>query len=298
MVHIIPKSGFARTYLIEEDENIMAVDVGSIGAAQEIEAYCSDVLQKSTQGIRFIISTHFHIDHIGGIGTLLRKCSLETLVLFHPFVQEYLAGSRELPPMENWVNGLVPTALASLSNIKKPSDCTPETLSGIPPSALRPPMRVAQHAQGSGQRLEAIKNHDHLPYESHIRYFDAGRLPRYQIGFGDWEVIVTPGHTEDSVSLYSNTTKELICGDLIIGDFDGTGFLNNFCQDEKQIQETFQMLKENIRPVVIYPGHGGIIKDAENAFRKVRCAEPIDKLRTGFIEGRCPEPVEGRTFPI
>lgn len=270
MVHIIPKSGFARTYLIEEEKNIMAVDVGSIGAAHEIETYCTDVLQKSAQGIRFIISTHFHIDHIGGIGTLLRKCSPETLVLFHPFVQEYIAGSRELPPMKNWVNGLVPTALASLSNIKKPSDYTPETLSGIPPST------------GSGQCLDATKILDRLPYESSIRYFDAGRLLRYQIGFGDWEVIATPGHTEDSVSLYSNTTKELICGDLIIGDSGGTGFLNNFCQDQSLIQETFQMLKENIRPRVIYPGHGDIITDAENAFRKVRCADVV----------------EGRTFPI
>jgi len=269
MVYIIPKSGFAKTYLIEEDKNIMAVDVGSIGAAHEIESYCTDVLQKSPQDIRFIIATHFHIDHIGGIGTLLRKCSPETLVLFHPFVQEYLAGSTDLPPMENWASGLLPTALASFSNIKKPSDFTPETLSGIPPSA------------SSGHRLEAIKNLDHLTYESSIRYFDAGRLPRYQIGFGDWEVIATPGHTEDSVSLYRNITKELICGDLIIGNHDGTGHLNTFCQDEKLIQETFQILKENIRPVVIYPGHGDIITDAENAFRKVRC----------------PELAEGRTFP-
>jgi len=264
MVHIIPKSGFARTYLIEEDKNIMAVDVGSIGAAHEIEAYCSDVLQKSTQDIRFIISTHFHIDHIGGIGTLLRKCSPETQVLFHPFVREYLAGSRELPPMKNWVNGLVPTALASLSNIKKPSDFAPETLSGIP--------------------VMGMDGLSRLPYESHIRYFDAGRLLRYQIGFGDWEVIATPGHTEDSVSLYSNTTKELICGDLIIGDSDGTGFLNNFCQDEKLILATFVMLNKNISPKIIYPGHGNIITDDENAFRKVRCA--------GLAEVRClsPEP--------
>ena len=259
MVYVIPKSGFARTYLIEEGKKIMAVDVGSIGAAQEIEAYCTDVIQKSTQDIRFIAATHFHIDHIGGIGTLLRNCSPETLVLFHPFVQEHLAGSRELPPMENWINGLVPTALASLSNIKKPSDFTPETLSGIP--------------------LAVTKDRVRLPYESSIRYFDANRLPRYQIGFGDWEVIATPGHTEDSVSLYRNITKELICGDLIIGDSDGTGHLNNFCQNEKLIQETFKMLKENIRPVVIYPGHGDIITDAENAFRKVRCLSP--------------EPVEG-----
>ena len=101
MVHAIPKSGFARTYLIEEDEGLMAIDAGSIGAANEIEVYCNQVLKKSIQDIRIITATHFHIDHIGGIGTLLRKCPPETRVLFHPFIKEYLAGKREMSPMKN-----------------------------------------------------------------------------------------------------------------------------------------------------------------------------------------------------
>ena len=258
MVHIIPKSGFARTYLIEEDENIMAVDVGSIGAAQEIEAYCADVLLTSTEAIRFIVATHFHTDHIGGIGTLLRKCSPETQVLFHPLVREYLAGNRELPAMKNWISGLLPTVVASLPNLKNLADFTPETLSGIP--------------------VMGIDGLSHLPYEASIRYFEAGRLPRYPLGFGpsassghrDWEVIATPGHTEDSLSLYNNATKELICGDLIIGNPDGTGHLNTFVQDEITTHETFVMLKYSISPLSIYPGHGKVIKDHENAFRKVR----------------------------
>jgi hypothetical protein len=41
MVHIIPESGFANTYLIEEDAGLIAVDVGSIGAAQEVATYCT-----------------------------------------------------------------------------------------------------------------------------------------------------------------------------------------------------------------------------------------------------------------
>ena len=236
MVHIIPKSGFARAYLICEGENIFAVDVGSIGAAQEIEAYCADVLRVSTQAIRFIAATHFHTDHIGGIGTLLRKCSPETQVLFHPLVREYLAGNRELPAMKNWISGLLPTVIASLSNLKNPADFTPETLSGIP--------------------VIGIDGLSHLPYEASIRYFDAGLLPRYPLGFGpsassghrDWEVIATPGHTEDSISLYNNFTKELICGDLIIGNQDGTGHLNTFVQDEITTHETFVMLKYSISP--------------------------------------------------
>ena len=261
MVHIVPESGFARTYLICEGENVMAVDVGSIGAAHEIEAYCADVLRQSTQAIRFIVATHFHTDHIGGIGHLLRSCPSDTRVMFHPLVREYLAGNRELPAMKNWVRGLLPTVVASLPNLKNLADFTPETLSGIP--------------------VIGMNSLSHLPYEASIRYFDADRLPRYPLGFGpsassgqrDWEVIATPGHTEDSISLYNDNTKELISGDLIIGNPDGAGRLNTFVQDEITIRETFVTLKYTIRPLSIYPGHGKVIRDNENAFRKVRCPE-------------------------
>ena len=249
MVHAIPKSGFARTYLIEEDEGLMAIDAGSIGAANEIEVYCNQVLKKSIQDIRIITATHFHIDHIGGIGTLLRKCPPETRVLFHPFIKEYLAGKREMSPMKNWLKGLMPTMITSCSRIGKLSHLAFENLAGVP--------------------LSVMKDHFRLPYEPWIRYFDADRLPRYQIGLSDWEVIATPGHTEDSVSFYSNATKELICGDLIIGGESNAGCLNRFCWDEALIREAFKMLREVARPRIIYPGHGNVISDDENAFRKV-----------------------------
>ena len=165
MVHIVPKSGFARAYLICEGENIMAVDVGSIGAAHEIGSYCADVLRVSTKAIRFIVATHFHTDHIGGIAALLRICPSDTRVMFHPIVREYLAGTRALPAMKNWVRGLLPTVVASLPNMKNPNDFTPETLSGIP--------------------VVGMNSLSHLPYEASIRYFDAGLLPRYPLGFGN-----------------------------------------------------------------------------------------------------------------
>ena len=250
MVYIIPKSGFARTYLIEEDKNIMAVDVGSIGAAHEIEAYCTDVLRISTRAIRFIIATHFHTDHIGGIGALLRTCPSDTRVMFHPLVREYLAGTRALPAMKNWIRGLLPTVVASLPNLKNLADFTPETIAGIP--------------------VIGIDGFSRLPYAASVSYFDANRLLRYRIGFGDWEVIATPGHTEDSISLYNNSTKELICGDLIIGNQDGTGHLNTFVQDEITTHETFVTLKYTISPLSIYPGHGKVIRDSENAFRRIK----------------------------
>jgi len=177
------------------------------------------------------------------------KCSPATRVLFHPFVKEYLTGRRELSPMKNWMDGLVPIMIASCSGVGKLSHVAFETFAGVP--------------------LSAMKDRCCLPYEPRVRYFDAERLPRYRLDFGDWEIIATPGHTEDSVSFYSAATKELICGDMIIGGKDGTGCLNRFCWDEGMIQEAFKMLNELICPRTIYPGHCDIITDDENAFRKV-----------------------------
>jgi len=35
-------------------------------------------------------------------------------------------------------------------------------------------------------------------------------------GFDGWEVLETPGHTEDSLSFYKPSTQEMICGDLVV----------------------------------------------------------------------------------
>lgn len=239
MVHMVPDCGFARSYIIEEDEGLMVVDVGSIGAAQEIKTYCRNILNRSLQDIRFIVATHFHIDHIGGIGTLLKKCSPETKVFFHPLVQDYLDGTRDLPPMQSWLSGLLPTMLTSFSGIKKLSHVAFENAAGIPVSIFR--------------------DYRYLPYENQIRYFASERFPRCRIGFGNWEVIATPGHTEDSMSLFNEHARELICGDLIIGKHDGTGSLNPFHADAESILKSYQLINDTIRPQVIYPGHGGII---------------------------------------
>ncbi|MDP2268931.1 MAG: MBL fold metallo-hydrolase [Deltaproteobacteria bacterium] len=257
MVHIVPDCGFARSYIIEEENGLMVVDVGSIGAAQEIEAYCTQILNRPLRDIQFIIATHFHIDHIGGIGTLLKKCSPETKVMFHPLVQEYLDGTRELSPMKNWISGLLPTMMRSIAGVRKLSHVSFENAAGIP--------------------LSVFRDYRYLPYEDQISYFDSGRLPRYRIGFGNWEIIATPGHTEDSVSFYNEDTRELICGDLIIGGNDGTGDLNPFHYDPEVISYSYWRAYD-LLPGVIYPGHGGIVRHALDAMRL-----PLTPGSTGML---------------
>ena len=259
MVHSIPDCGLSNTYLIEEGAGLMVVDVGSVGAAQAIEDYCTHTLKRSLRAIRVIAATHFHIDHIGGIGALLSKCPPETMVLFHPLMKAYLKDNRQISPMRNWFTGLLPTLLASSFGIKKWSDLTFDGAAGVP--------------------LPFFRDHQYVSYADRIRYLEGNRLPRSRIGFGGWEVIAAPGHTEESVVFFNEASGELISGDLILGGKDGRGYVNRFCWDEGQIRKTFSALTEMIRPRIIYPGHGAIIRDDIVAFKRVDCFGSVSTRR-------------------
>ncbi|MCK9365124.1 MAG: MBL fold metallo-hydrolase [Syntrophales bacterium] len=250
MVHPIPGSGLAQAYLItDEKDGLMVVDVGSVGAAQAVEDFCVHTIKRSLMAIRIIAATHFHIDHIGGIAALLAKCSPKTTVLFHPLVKAYLKAGRPLSPMRNWVTGLVPTLIGGAFGIRKWSDLAFEGPAGVP--------------------LPFFRDHQRVSYADRIRYLEGNRLPRSRIGFGGWEVIAAPGHTEESVVYYNVASGELIAGDLILGRKSGRGYVNRFCSDEEKTQRTFARLSETLCVRIIFPGHGPVIWSAENAFRKV-----------------------------
>ena len=251
MVHPIPGSGLAQTYLItDENDGLMIVDCGSIGAAEAVEDFCVHSVKRSLMAIRLIAATHFHIDHLGGIAALLAKCSPKTVVLFHPLVKAYLKARRPLSPMRHWITGLLPTLLAGgFFGVRKLSDLAFDCTAGVP--------------------LAFFRDQQLVSYGDRIRYLEGNRLPRSRIGFGGWEVISAPGHTEESVVFFNEASEELITGDLILGRKDGRGYLNRFCWDEEQTRRTFAALSEALRVRIIFPGHGPVIWSADDAFLKV-----------------------------
>ncbi|MCX7635982.1 MAG: MBL fold metallo-hydrolase, partial [Syntrophales bacterium] len=89
MVHALQRCGFARSYVISEPEGVVVVDVGSVGAARQVKSYIVQKLGLTMDAVRFIVATHFHIDHIGGIGSLLAHCGGDTKVVFHHVVRHY-----------------------------------------------------------------------------------------------------------------------------------------------------------------------------------------------------------------
>ncbi len=86
----------------------------------------------------------------------------------------------------------------------------------------------------------------------------------------DWEMIPSPGHSEDSICFYSGTEKCLICGDVIfagnIGRFDLPG------GNPVRLANSIKGLSA-LDAAYLLPGHMGILKDAgrvKQNFRLVR----------------------------
>ena len=254
-VHPVPNTGFARAYLIEGDEGLMAVDVGSIGCAQDIADYIHHNLSRTVDDLRYITATHFHIDHIGGIGHLLEMCPPRTRVLFHVLVKEYLTGKKKISVIRNWFVGIPSATMVSTRYLRRFSHLAVQSLAGIPLPGLRGMVR--------------------LPFSTdRISYFgdaDEKDSSLGDFGFGEWNAVRTPGHTEDSLCFYNGRTAELISGDLIVNvSPDGTGEVNRFCWSRERIRESYEYLCETINPVRIYPGHGEVITGDADTLSKVK----------------------------
>jgi hydroxyacylglutathione hydrolase len=254
-VHPVPNTGLTRAYLVEGEEGLMAVDVGSLGCAQDVADHITHVLGRTPDDLHYITATHFHIDHIGGIGRLLEMCPPRTRVLFHVMVNDYLSGNRKISLIKNWFVGLTPATVVSTRYLRRFSHLSVESLTGIP--------------------LPGLRNIVRLPFDTRrIDFFgdesdDVSSLGDF--GFREWVVLKTPGHTEDSVCLFNRTTAELLSGDLIVNiSRDGRGELNRFHWRRDRITKSYEYLRRTINPTVIYPGHGEVIVGGADTLSKIK----------------------------
>lgn len=67
------------------------------------------------------------------------------------------------------------------------------------------------------------------------------------------KVVHTPGHTTDHCILFMNETEAVFSGDCILGE--GTAVFEDLYEYMKSLEQIL-----SIKPTVIYPGHGNIIK--------------------------------------
>jgi glyoxylase-like metal-dependent hydrolase (beta-lactamase superfamily II) len=272
MVHVVPDCGFAKSYIVSGNSGLMVVDVGSIGTADDVADYIENHSGMSLDMVKYITATHFHIDHIGGIGPFLARCPATTEVLFHKMVGGYLKRENSLSLINEWRVGFLPSMILSLRYVKKTSHFRVAGYAGIPLPGLRNMVNVPydrNRISYFGETDRQISESDDSPNVENL-VLPQG-LKRYPLGFDQWEIIETPGHTEDSICFFDAESKGLICGDLIVNmEKNGSGKLNRFCWDKSAQVDSYNSLFASIEAKCIYPGHGEAIVDNNNALPNVK----------------------------
>jgi len=228
-VHLI-QGGYANTYLIEDRNSLVAVDVGTSAAADTIYNYLHEK-PGTLPPLRMVTATHFHIDHVGGISRMVRLFP-EVRVCFFTAVGDYLQRRKKIAlfPLARWLKGLVPVLMAERNHLRNIAASLASDKVAIPLPLLRNllPTRYSPEC--------TLKEGHMLPYLPH------------------WALIKTPGHTPDSICLYREDEGILISGDTIL-NMRGRGELNTFCTDSEKIKESFQKLLP-LKVQTVYPGHG------------------------------------------
>lgn len=76
------RPGFVSSHVVADHNELALVDVGSAINADHLLAQI-EALGHSAQQVKYIIVTHVHLDHAGGAGVLMQRCSNAQLVV-HP----------------------------------------------------------------------------------------------------------------------------------------------------------------------------------------------------------------------
>lgn len=88
----------------------------------------------------------------------------------------------------------------------------------------------------------------------------------FDLGDSELEVIETPGHSVDSISLYEPDEKVLFSGDTVFGN--GIGRVDLPTSDSEEMKKSLKKLS-NLDVKELYPGHGPIVtREAQRCIRR------------------------------
>lgn len=115
---------------------------------------------------------------------------------------------------------------------------------------------------GNKKVLAVLITHHHFDHIGCINYFkkelllDKNNLQEknYKIGKFNFEVIYTPGHKEDLITIYFKEYNIMFTGDFLFKDGIGRTDLKGG-NIESMINSLKKMTKYN-KDIIIYPGHG------------------------------------------
>ena len=182
-----------------------------------------------------VVATHGHADHVGGLPLLRREQPVT--VAFPARIEAMLAGGPYRAPG--------PAQLARILPVMADQ-----------PFELAAVRELGAAAKEIGYDSRAVR----FPFTPEVWLSDGDVLPDAP----DWQVITTPGHTDDSISLYRAATRTLISGDAVLS-VAGRGWFNPERVDEADSAATEERLRA-LDVDHLLPGHGRVVS-GPNALR-------------------------------
>lgn len=179
------------------------------------------------------IATHGHADHVGGLPTL--RHAHGTAVHLPRAIAEMRDGSRARRP----------PGLKAVAQI-------------LPVMASQPRDLVAtKEISGTMKTIGWDAKGVRLPFKPDSWLADGDTLP----GLPEWQVLNTPGHSDDSTCLYHAPTRTLLSGDAVLS-VEGTGWFNPEYVDGRLSAQTEVRLRE-LDVEHLLPGHGLVVQGAD-----------------------------------
>lgn len=216
-----------------------------------------------------IVLTHFHTDHVGLVGEILEQKDLP--IYSHPKAVPYLEREPQFLQMrEDFFTSLY-------------------KLHGVPVELLIKLKETEEYLR----RYDVPMKIQHLLQEG-------DRLP----GDTDWEIIETPGHSPDHISLYSHRTHDLIGGDHLLKHISSNAFVEpvyGTLERPRALLVYQEAMKKLLKlPLkVVYAGHGEDVMDAHSLIRNriAKQVERAEQLYSLLQEGSDAFTLSAQLFP-
>jgi glyoxylase-like metal-dependent hydrolase (beta-lactamase superfamily II) len=213
------KSRSANSYIIEENNRLMVIDVALRGEKDVVD-YLTNSMNRNLQDVDLVACTHGHTDHMGGLRRLAGDCHADI-------------------------------GMPSSTSLWRERFC--QLLLLLLPGYWLD--RIASRFFNRKNLDLSILSAADKPDVSFTRLHPGASLP----GFDNWLVIHTPGHTGDSCCYFHLPSKSLISGDtLLASGRTNSVLLPSIYSSRSKLEISIAELRD-LDPVAIYPGHGSVL---------------------------------------